>query len=77
MRTALIVLLLTCSALAQNAPLPECCPAPTDNKNAALWDKLKQAIDHEDRGLHGVLGVAILDLTDGHTLFVNPDEVFT
>lgn len=76
MRTAIVVLLLACSALAQNAPLPECCPTPTNTKNSVLWDKLKQTIGTEDHNLHGVLGVAILDLTDGHTLFWNADEVF-
>jgi beta-lactamase class A len=56
--------------------LPECCPSPTNTKNSVLWDKLKQTVEREDRGLLGVLGVAVLDLTDGRTLLWNADDVF-
>lgn len=85
MRIALVVLLLSCTALgqtaapaAQNAPLPPCCPAqPTNEKLDVLWGKLKQTVEHEDRNLDGVMGVAILDLTDGRTLLWHADDVFT
>lgn len=87
MRIALVVLLLSCAAIAQNtpsaapaqtAPLPACCPTqPTQEKLDVLWGKLKQTVEQEDRNLDGVMGVAILDLTDGRTLLWHADDVFT
>jgi len=41
-----------------------------------LWRKLETRIDDIDRKLNGVMGVAILDLTDGQLLARNADQVF-
>jgi beta-lactamase class A len=53
-----------------------CCPEKTEQKKEILWRKLETQIKALDERFHGVLGVAVLDLTDGKTLLVNGDEVF-
>src|SRR5579884_2341078 len=72
LRVLVIALFLASSALAQTAP---------DRGNAGqkpelLWRKLEQTIHEVDRSLDGVLGVAVLDLTSGQTLFLNADELY-
>ena len=42
-----------------------------------LWQKLEATVQQVNRDLDGTMGVAILDLTDGRTLLLNPDAVFT
>ena len=75
MRTALIVFFLSCAALSQTTP--DCCPAqPTKEKQNVLWENLKRTIEQEDHRLDGVLGVAIMDLTDGRTLLWHADDVY-
>src|SRR6266576_778768 len=49
--------------------------AQAPNKQQVLWQKLEASIAEVDRNLDGVLGVAILDLSTGHSLFLNADEV--
>jgi len=63
---AMLAALATQTAAAQQPP-----PA----KEQLLWQKLDAAVHDEDRKLDGVLGVAILDLSTGHTLLLNADEV--
>jgi beta-lactamase class A len=48
----------------------------SDHKRDVLWGKLESKIKTLDQKFDGVLGVAVLDLTDGKTLLVNGDEVF-
>jgi len=54
--------------------------AQTSNTSAAqqkiLWEKLGSSISEVDRGLEGVLGIAIEDLTAGETYFLHEDLVF-
>src|SRR5712691_9774251 len=45
-------------------------------KERLLWQKLEATIREADRHLDGVIGVAILDLSTGHTLLLSADEVF-
>jgi beta-lactamase class A len=45
-------------------------------KQEVLWQKLEAAIDDVDRGLNGVLGVAIEDLTSGQKFLLRSTEVF-
>ena len=45
-------------------------------KEQLLWQKLDASIHEVDQHLDGVLGVAILDLSNQHTLLLNADEVF-
>lgn len=56
-----------------------CASAPAtaaEDKAAVLMDKLRARIEAVDRGLDGVLGVAVKDLTTGATITVRPDVVF-
>ncbi len=56
---------------------PPCCPkTATADKEVILWQKLEAQIREIDAHLDGVMGVAIEDLTTGHTFFLSPDEVF-
>lgn len=41
-----------------------------------LWKKLEATIEREDAQLDGVLGVALVDLASGRTLFRNADLVY-
>jgi beta-lactamase class A len=41
-----------------------------------LWQKLNTTVQEANQALNGTMGVAILDLTDGRTLLLNPDAVF-
>src|SRR5271157_498459 len=45
-------------------------------KQQVLWQKLENSIADVDRGLDGAMGVAILDLTDGHKFLLHPNDVF-
>ena len=67
MKKIVCVLLLTSALFAQTNP---------NEKQQVLWQKLQAAINDIDHNLDGVLGVAILDLTSGQTLFVHADDVF-
>jgi len=67
----LIALALFAALAAQTAAAQQPRPA----KEQLLWQKLDAAVHDEDRKLDGVLGVAILDLSTGHTLLLNADEV--
>jgi beta-lactamase class A len=49
---------------------------PPPQKELLLWQRLDATIQTESRNLDGVLGVCILDLTNGHALALNSDEVF-
>ena len=48
----------------------------SDHKREVLWAKLESKIKALDESFDGVLGVAVVDLSDGKTLLVNGDEVF-
>jgi beta-lactamase class A len=49
---------------------------PASAKQSALWEKLEKSILDVDHNLDGVMGVAIIDLTDGHTYLLHADDVF-
>jgi beta-lactamase class A len=66
-----ITVALTASALGQKKR-----EAPRDNGSDLLWKKLETHVDEIASGLDGVMGVAILDLTDGRILLRNADRVF-
>jgi beta-lactamase class A len=73
-RALVFLLLLMPFAFAQAGEKP-CCAKPATDKEAILWRKLEAEIHTIDEHLDGVIAVAIEDLTTGHTLFLNPDEV--
>jgi beta-lactamase class A len=49
---------------------------PPPEKQTVLWTKLEGSILDADRNLDGVMGVAILDLTDGHKYLLHGHDVF-
>jgi beta-lactamase class A len=51
-------------------------PTVTPEKQRLLRTKLEDTIKDVDRRLDGVVGVAILDLTNGETILYHADEVF-
>lgn len=76
LRRALLFLpLLVSIALAQAGEKPCCAEHTTTDKEAVLWHKLEAEIHDVDARLDGVIAVAIEDLSTGHTLFLNADEV--
>jgi beta-lactamase class A len=50
--------------------------APPSENQQVLWTKLEKSILDVDRGLDGVMGVAIVDLTDGHKYLLHASDVF-
>ncbi len=48
----------------------------TRAQSELLWQKLDATMQEVNRTLNGTMGGAILDLTDGRTLLLNPDTVF-
>jgi len=76
------VLMCSMLAAAQNPVAPSSTPpavhiAGAPAQSELLWLKLDATIQQVNRDLDGTMGVAILDLTDGRTLLLNPDAVFT
>lgn len=50
--------------------------APAGVNEEVLWEKLRSRVHAVERGLDGVLGLAVKDLTSGRTLEIRPDESF-
>jgi len=67
-----IVITLATSAFGQQKPEA----TPRDSGGDLLWKKLEASTDEIANRLDGVMGVAILDLTDGRILLRNADRVF-
>jgi beta-lactamase class A len=57
------------TASAQTSP-------PPNEKLQVLWTKLEKSILDVDRNLDGVMGVAVVDLTDGHKYLLHANDVF-
>lgn len=70
--TMCITLALAGSVLGQTKPEA----ASHDTGSDLLWKKLETRVDEIVARLDGVMGLAILDLTDGRTLLRNADRVF-
>jgi beta-lactamase class A len=49
---------------------------PSTEKQQVLWMKLEKSINEIERNLDGVMGVAVLDLTDGHRYLLHANDVF-
>src|SRR5258708_20592730 len=66
----LIALLACVSAKGQ------CCPEKSaTEKKQVLWLKLQEELAFIDKGLDGVMGLAVKDLTSGETFLIHGDEV--
>jgi len=50
--------------------------ATKDQKREILWEKLATSVADTDKHFDGVLGVAVLDLTDGKTFLIHGAEIF-
>jgi beta-lactamase class A len=74
MRLTVFAILTTlfASTLAQQKPET----SPGDTRSDLLWQKLNARIKELSSGLDGMVGVAILDLTDGRLLLHDADRVF-
>lgn len=77
------ILVLAGLVFAETTSLAKSVPSPTESrsvppaqKQELLWRKLAATVAEVDRELEGVMGVAILDLTDGKQLLLNADELF-
>ena len=68
MKTFIGILLLAGLAAAQTNT--------AEAKRQVLWQKLETSVNEVDRKLDGVMGVAVVDLTDHHQYFLHADEVF-
>jgi len=66
-----VALALSSAAFSQQKP-----EAPHDIGSDLLWKKLETRVEEIASRLDGVMGVAILDLTDGRILLRNADLVF-
>jgi beta-lactamase class A len=66
-----VTLALSSAAFGQQKP-----EAPRDTGSDLPWKKLETRVEEIANRLDGVMGVAILDLTDGRILLHNADRVF-
>jgi beta-lactamase class A len=66
-----IAIALAASAFGQQKP-----EAARDTGSDLLWKKLESRVEETATRLDGLMGVAILDLTDGRILLRNADRVF-
>ena len=73
-RTLSFAILAALAASALGEPKPEATPGDTGTD--LLWKKLDARVEQIGARLDGVMGVAILDLTDGRVLLRNADRVF-
>ena len=67
-----VALALAVSAFGQQKPEA----APRDTGSDLLWKKLETRVEETAVRLDGVMGVAILDLTDGRVFLRNADRLF-
>jgi beta-lactamase class A len=72
-RTIAALLISICLCPAASAQIS---PVPPSEKQQVLWTKLEKSILDVDHGLDGVMGVAIVDLTDGHKYQLHASDVF-
>jgi beta-lactamase class A len=71
-----LILLLSLSTLWPAPAFAQCCPEkPAVEKRQVLWQKLQEELTAIDKGLDGVMGVAVKDLTSGETFFIHGDEI--
>ncbi len=73
MKSAIVLLLLSCVAWTQSAP-----PAPQSplHTRDLLWQKMTGEVTRMEKTFDGVMGVVIRDLTDGREFAVNADDIF-
>ena len=70
------ILVLTAFAMIGTTALAQQKVSPTDSGPDLLWKKLEARIDELDHKFDGIMGIAILDLTDRKLLARNADQIF-
>jgi beta-lactamase class A len=75
LRNVRIAAVLSFACLFLAAASAQSAPAPSE-KQQVLWTKLENSINEIDRNLDGVMGVAVLDLSDGHRYLLHASDVF-
>src|SRR5208337_4702911 len=73
---AVLTLACLCCFCLGLAAFAQTSPPPPAEKQQVLWTKLEKSILDVDRGLDGVMGIAIVDLTDGHKYLLHANDVF-
>ena len=73
-KLAAFAIVITLASSTSGQQKPEA--TPRDSGSDLLWKKLETRTDEIANRLDGVMGVAILDLTDGRILLRNADRVF-
>src|SRR6476646_11045710 len=69
-------LLFLAAVIACSPATAQCCPEkPTTEKRQVLWLKLQEELAAIDKGLDGVICLAVKDLTSGETFFIHGDEI--
>jgi len=74
MKLATFAIMATCATIAAGQKQSEA--VERDTGSDLLWKKLETRVEEIAAKLDGVMGVAILDLTDGRILLRNTDRVF-
>ena len=74
--TLVCVLWIPALAAGQTPPASAFHIVGTPAQSELLWQELDARVQQVNRELNGTMGVAIMDLTDGRTLLLNPDAVF-
>jgi beta-lactamase class A len=72
--TRAFIMVFALAASAVGEPKPEA--TPRDTGSDLLWKKLESRVEEIATRLDGVMGVAILDLTDSRIFLCNADRVF-
>lgn len=70
----LLILIPSCIWSAESASAQA--SSPPSEKQEVLWAKLEKSVLDVDRSLDGVMGVAIIDLTDGHKYLLHANDVY-
>jgi beta-lactamase class A len=70
----LLTVISTCFCFLASASAQS--PPPPSEKQEVLWMKLEKSILDVDRGLDGVMGVAVVDLVDGHKYLLHANDVY-
>src|ERR1017187_8495802 len=70
------LMIMSCLCLAASLAASAQTSPPSTEKQTVLWTKLEKSIADIDGGLDGVMGVALVDLTDGHRYLLHGNDVF-
>jgi beta-lactamase class A len=75
-RRLAVLLILTSSSISLVKPASAQTSPPPSEKLEVLWMKLEKSILDVDQALDGAMGVAIVDLTDGHKYLLHANDIY-